>query len=121
MPNTLQRWVRPRSESVAVIGVSRAIRQTIFDAPTSSTERTALFLAGIWRRRGVKGLKLMSPLSSPASWRPPAPPPPPPSGARTFCRARADRATAQRVRGRDLDAAAAPESPSSPADRPQAV
>ena len=59
-PSTLQRCVRPRSESERSIGVSRAIRQTIFDAPTSRTESTALLCGGIWRKRGVSGLNIMS-------------------------------------------------------------
>ena len=56
MPSTLQRWVRPRSASDGSIGVRRAIRQTIFEAPTSSTDSIALLRGGIWRMRGVSGL-----------------------------------------------------------------
>ena len=81
-PSTLQRWVRPRSASDGSIGVSRAIRQTIFEAPTSSTDSRALLRAGIWRMRGASGLLMAGRPSWPCG-PPPRRPRPPRTGART--------------------------------------
>ena len=60
-----------RSALDGSIGVNRAIRQTIFEAPMSRTDRIALLRAGIWRMRGGSGRKLMAALlSSPRARRP---------------------------------------------------
>src|SRR5271166_1502511 len=59
MPSTLHRCVLPGSESDGSIGVKRAMRQTIFEAPTSSTERIALLRAGICRMRGGSARRFM--------------------------------------------------------------
>src|SRR5271169_5441248 len=81
-PSTLHRWVRPRRASDRSIGVRRATKHTIFEAPTSSTERMALLRAGIWRMRGASGL-LMAGRPSWPHGHPPRRRPPPRTGART--------------------------------------
>src|ERR1700704_2851625 len=68
MPRTRQRWVRPRSGSEGSLGFSRATRQTIFDVPMSSTERTALLRAGKDGKRGGNTFEFMSGRLSPCSY-----------------------------------------------------
>src|ERR1700730_4123170 len=68
MPRMRQRWVRPRSGSEGSLGFSRATRQTIFDVPMSSTERTALLRAGKDGKRGGNTFEFMSGRLSPCSY-----------------------------------------------------
>ncbi len=120
MPSTRQRWVRSGSAAESSIGVSRAIRLTIFEAPTSSTDRTADLRGGSCRMRGVRGLKVMAMRPS-WVWPPRAPPPPLPTAARRPGRGRADRPKECRVRECATAAATSAASPSPRAARPPAA
>src|SRR5208337_2087044 len=118
MPSTLHRWVRPRSALDGSIGLNRATRQTIFEAPMSRTDRIALLRAGIWRMRGGSGRKLMAAGLSLAHGRRPIPPPPPATAAQTRAPACEDRARARRGREYATGDGDAAGSRSRPADRP---
>src|SRR5208337_917268 len=96
MPSTLHRWVRPRNALDRSIGLNRATKQTIFEAPMSRTDRIALLRGGIWRMRGGSGRKLMAAHLFLAYGHRPIRPPLPATAAQTRAQAREDQVRARR-------------------------